>query len=159
MMYSPTSFGKMVNGVEQQTIRRRDGQIYISQQNYLADTDITTLRAIYGPPYARVQNRNVFDNGWDEFGDYMYDVSFDTYVNFYEDEACTIPAVLPAPRYLNVKVFEQTGTDHGYTEKYSTIVVPAGVSSYCIGGGSKLRHEIQGSLVDYYDYHLEVMNI
>lgn len=28
MMYSPTSFGKMVNGLKQQTIRRRDGQIY-----------------------------------------------------------------------------------------------------------------------------------
>lgn len=101
---------------------------------------------------------NVSDNGWDEFGDYRYDVSFDTYVNFYEDEACTIPAVLPVPRYLNVKLHEEYGIHQGYTEKYSTVIVPAGVSSYCVGGGSKIRHEIQGSLVDYEDVYVEVLN-
>lgn len=158
MMYSPHSFGKMVNGVEQQTIRRRDGQSYPSQSFYLADTDIATLRAIYGPPYGKIRNEYGYNNGWDEYGDYRYDVSFDTYMDFYEDEACTIPAVLPTPRYLNVKLHEEYGIRQGYTEKYSTVIVPAGVSSYCVGGGSAIRHEIQGSLADYEDVHVEVMN-
>lgn len=88
----------------------------------------------------------------------MYDVAFDTYVSFYEDKACTVPAVLPTPRYLNVKQYEQFGNNGSHTEKYYTVIVPAGVNSYCIGGGNLLRHEIQGSLVDYHDLHLEVMN-
>lgn len=49
MMYPSNAFGKQVNGVQQKTIYRKDGLSYYAQRSYLTDSDITALRAIYGP--------------------------------------------------------------------------------------------------------------
>lgn len=145
MMYSSTSFGKTVNGVLQQTIRRRDGQPYSIQRSYLADTDIATLRSIYGPPYLKVRTEIVYKDYHSDDYDFWMEADYPTYADFYEDKKCTIPATLTSPRYLNVVRMENNnGTST--VPKYTTVVVPAGVSSYLIGTGYANKDEMWGNL-------------
>lgn len=131
----------------------------MTQRSYLANTDVAALRAIYGPPYAKKRVEIKYNRYWDEYGDYMSDATHKTYVDFYQDEACTIPAILPTRRYLNIYRYEQSGLNQGYTEKYTTLSIPSGVSSYYIGDGSKVIHEIQGSLVEYSIIEYSIINI
>ncbi len=134
MMYPSDAFGKQVNGVKQKTIYRKDGLSYYAQRSYLTDSDITALRAIYGPPYAKIKRVTDEIYSYDDGYDYYYEANYPTYVEFYKDPEFTIPATLTTPRYLNI--FRQESKNGTYTvPKYSTLIVPAGVSSYLIGTG------------------------
>ena len=133
-MYPSNAFGKQVNGVQQKTIYRKDGLSYYAQRSYLTDSDITALRAIYGPPYAKIKRVTDEIYSYDDGYDYYYEANYPTYVEFYKDPEFTIPATLTTPRYLNI--FRQESNNGTYTvPQYSTLIVPAGVSSYLIGTG------------------------
>ncbi len=163
LMYSSTSFGVIENSNKKTTIRLKNGQDYYTQRSYLADTDIATLRAIYGPPYAKVvKEREIDQNGsWDyNMGaDFREEVNINTYVKFYQDEECTIPATLTTPRYLNVYSLTRYSYDStpAHRQNY-TITVPAGVQSYLIGSGKFLIHEEYGNVTEFYHSEYYVIN-
>lgn len=143
MMYPSTAFGKKVNDVQQQTIRRRDGLSYTYQRSYLADTDIATLRTIYGPPYLKLRTEIKYKNYHSDDYDFWMEADYPTYAEFYSDKECTIPATLTSPRYLNVVRMENNnGTST--VPQYTTVVVPAGVSSYLVATGYANKDEYYG---------------
>ncbi len=158
MMYGPTSFAKVVDNVPQPTICKKDGSSYSIQRSYLAQSDIAAIHAIYGPPYAKMRTEIEVIREDYFYGDESYEANHHLYVDFYSDENCTKPTVLTSPRYLSVRYWEQN-EPQSYMERYSVVVVPAGVSSFFIGTGYTFWHEIQGSLVGSMRSDYFVLNI
>lgn len=146
MMYPSNAFGKNTNNVVQQTIRRIDGKPYYAQRSYLAGTDISALRSIYGPPYVKVRREKVYIDYYNDDYDYRLEADYPTYVDFYEDKECTIPATLDRPRFLNIVRIE-TINGTSASPIYTTQVVPAGVSSHLVGTGYANITESWGSPV------------
>lgn len=157
MMYSSDAFGKEVNGTTLETIRRKDGKHYASQRRYLADTDVAAIRAIYNRPYYKSEVEIEVLREHEYYGDELYEERRNTYIYFYEDEACTKPTVLAIPRRVRVMERAQYDSpDNLWQIQYHTVVIPAGVSAGYIGAGYYFRHEILGGLNGYWQSQLWV---
>lgn len=155
MMYGSHDFGKEVNGETLETIRRKDGKHYYAQRSYLADTDVAAIRAIYNRPYyKRVVAIDVLREH-EYYGDELYEEQRNTYISFYEDEACTKPTVLAIPRRVRVlKRAQYDSPDNPWQIQYYTVEIPAGSSGGYLGAGYYFMHEIQGGLNGYWQSEL-----
>ena len=138
MLYGATTTDRSIAKDPSKPIMTKlDGSTFKKNRSYLSRGDVETVRAVYGPPYHRLETEiDVYQEyvcGIEE----VYDAWHESYLRFYEDEACTEPAVTEHPRKVTIKetvryLYAEGREDT--TSSYFTITVPAGVSSYHIGG-------------------------
>lgn len=128
MLYDSWAFSN--NGLP--TITTLSGGTFFTQRNGLSTGDIETSNFMYGPPFAkfRVAIISTYDDGYLKTSEYEY------FLDFYQDQACTIPTTMPADRNL---IANKIVRDFNYgswvvTSDYSyPVFVPAGASTVSIG--------------------------
>ena len=132
MLYgSMTSDASIAIDTSLPIITKLDGSTYEENRSYLSAGDVETIKNIYGPPFHRLEEEiDVWDDhvsGIEE----VYDGFHEWYLRFYEDEACTIPTTIPLSRRVMIETVDRELSS--VSTSYSTIIIPAGVSSYYLG--------------------------
>jgi len=114
--------------------KKADGSTF-TQGTVLSIDDIKGIKAIYGPPYHRLEShrlRIVEDEVWGFIETFITEHA-DSII-FYSDASCTTRESLPFPR--KIKVLRTVCTDYNlnyhYDYSYLTVTVPAGTSAYCL---------------------------
>ncbi|WP_307379251.1 M12 family metallopeptidase [Chitinophaga terrae (ex Kim and Jung 2007)] len=124
MLYPSTAFVKPGAPF---SMTRRDGSTFTAQRTGLSQGDIEIYNLMYNstPVYARIEYENYSDYwiDWDR-----YWTQADVYVRFYANQACTIPA--PVPAGIAVKVdFQYDNEDSGGY----IYIIPPGTTSISQG--------------------------
>lgn len=135
------------------TITKRDGSVYYYNRSYLSHGDVNTVRAMYGPPFHRLEKHehNVYES-YSGYEDISVTEEADSLV-FYADRACTTRQALPFPRLIRVES-EHTFMCSGrlVTETtYDSIVVPAGTVSCLLWEGTNEVNQYAGEPQQSYD--------
>lgn len=144
-----------------------DGTPVYANRDTLSAGDIEGIKAIYGPPFHRLETQlRVVDEYCYGVDDYIEMEILDK-VLFYADETCTQRQALSYPRKLNIK--KTTQECHGYGNSvetyydYYTINVPAGVDSVMIDYHTDIEYYINSnpyeiSLITYQIINCHVNN-
>lgn len=151
MLYgSYTSDTSFVYNTSLPMMLKLDGTPFYQNLTFLSTGDINSIRAVYGPPYHRLEEVVTVSADY-VYGDTeMYDAYHETYVKFYEDEECTIRSASIMPRRLYIH-FNQTSNTSGvlvHNEGTTTIVVPPGIDSVFIDSRRNLEYYLDGSVID-----------
>lgn len=121
MLYGSFAFSK--NGLPT-IVRRSDDSEYTVQRNGLSVGDIESINALYGPPYAKMTVTQSSYNAW--FPDAITEeVTWDANysIDFYSDEACTVPYTGPNPKFITLQINHQETSANGWEDwTYTTEV-------------------------------------
>lgn len=132
-----------------------DGSFLPSVHLNLSSGDVQALRAIYGPPFHRLENvTTVYQDGVAGSQE-IYDAYTETYLRFYDDVTCTKRTELTFPREIRIRSFQVSCSPESNgivtsTESFQTITVPAGVDSFLIDARRNLEY--------YYNSHAISIN-
>lgn len=123
------------------------GGVWWGQRNGLSVGDIETANFIYGAPFGRLRYEySDFSSGYDKY------IQADVFIDFFADEAFTIPASLTRPRNIIIrKEVEQyyAGSWHVTPSEIET-TLPANVSSVQIEWGMVTEDIIYDGADIYY---------
>lgn len=137
-----------------------DGSEVYAIRDTLSAGDINGLKAIYGPPFHRLERYlRVIDEYCYGVDDYV-EMEITDKVVFYSDEACTQRQALTFPRQLYLR--QTTQECHGYGspvqefDYYYTINVPAGADSVLINHHFDVEHYLYSDPyeIQLISYHL-----
>jgi hypothetical protein len=122
-----------------------NGEILPSSHLHMSAGDIQSLRAIYGPPFHRLENVTTIYRDIVAGADEVYDAYTETYLRFYADESCTTRMSLSYPRTIVIRSFESncTPSSNGNVkskESFRTYIIPAGVDSFLIDSRRNYEH-------------------
>lgn len=110
----------------------------LSQGDSLSVNDKKGIRAVYGPPYHRLEHHRLRIVE-DEVSGYIetFITEHADSIVFYSDKTCTVRQSLPYPRRIKVlkTICTDENLDYNYDYEYVMLTVPAGVSAYCLWHG------------------------
>ncbi len=138
------------------TITKLDSSTFQAQRDSLSTFDAEGVKAIYGPPYHRLES-SVISSYYQDYGvSEEWSELRSYYVQFYSDKACTVADTLQYDRRLKVKNTIVRVDQGSRTYYYSTylVTVPAGSSQYGIGVAHTTMHSeygIESGIEEYYD--------
>lgn len=122
-----------------------DGNILPSAHFKMSAGDIQSLRAVYGPPFHRLENVTTINKNIVSGADEIYDAYTETYLRFYADEACKIRMALSYPRTIVMRTFENhcSPSSNGRVTSqvtYQTYTIPAGTDSFFIDSRRNIEY-------------------
>lgn len=123
-----------------------DGQEFGFQRDSLSTLDAEGIKAIYGPPYHKLESTIIESNYYDYGTSEEWSETVENHINFYSDKECTIPTSLVYDRRMKV-ILHTIEYNNGSSIDYyneSNIVIPAGTSSIFVGISQTSMHSDYG---------------
>ncbi|NIG53964.1 M12 family metallopeptidase [Chitinophaga sp. Cy-1792] len=136
-----------------------DGSTFDANRWGLSSGDIETIAYIYGPPFARIEKINIYDNE-DPSGLGGYNARDEFIIKFYQDAAGTIPYTLNSSKRVNISVYRTQWVASmnrywDYTDPLQ-VIIPAGVQSYSLGEYDSFENSYLGYVSDGVNYQMGV---
>lgn len=130
MLYNSFAFSKNNNP----TMTRRDGSTFIPPSRALSSGDLEGIKAIYGPPFYKLERKERVLEQWVSGNNERYVSETNNTIYFYTDETYQSKTSLPYSRKICYSYTICEGQPGNYVlTKNEEIMVPAGVSSYTLG--------------------------
>lgn len=154
MMYSSDAFA-VNQGVPVMT--KKNGDVFDSNRSYISPGDIEGVKAVYGPPYHKVNTVTISNES--NSGYWYYEA--DKYINIYADKNCTVPTVLQYPRKFRItrttRSIMYVGNPEEVNSVVYSVVLPANTSSYYVGNEISTGQDDYGNIYNYENttYYIE----
>lgn len=147
-----------VYDINQPMMLDKSGNSFHSKSE-LSSGDIAAIASIYGPPYHKMTR--TLTKVVQDYVDYLHEVYEAEYIEtieFFEDEACTIPAKLTLPRHIRIKLIHQNGYNGNISTNitYEDIIIPAGTQSYTYAAYTEHQEYLMSNpdRIDTYNYSI-----
>lgn len=128
-------------------MQKKDGSAFYGQRLYLSQADIEGIKAVYGPPFHKLETKlsevvlEDFNSSYDR-----YEYKYSNKICFYADESFTIRAALTYPRAIKCVCVTTTLTDGKSSTQRNVheVIVPAGSTSFYLRETTNKMESIYG---------------
>lgn len=161
MLYSSTVPSSWLINPSIPAMTKNDGSSFYGQRFSLSSGDIVALRNIYGPPYHELTTERTLINEYCINEEDYFEEEVKTYINFYADEARTIPAALPSARAISLrKAITTWGGNGRYDTQYENgiVIVPSGTTRILISSDINYELDLYGTPHDMYLTNFTINN-
>lgn len=128
-------------------VRAADQQPFTAQRTGLSAGDIASSAYLYGPPFAKIRQVFLYVNSYNPPSGQRVGYEYETYLDFYADEACTIPTSLPINKNITFvyRDYSLWSSDYTVYSVTATANLSPGQQSYRIQRKLRYSHP-NGSL-------------